>query len=352
MSEHKNTSPRGRGVSANPTGRFEPLHYEADPAAPPARVGTQVLVDASRSIVSTNDSPDIGFEASLNPYRGCEHGCAYCYARPTHEYLGLSAGLDFETRILVKPEAASLLRQELSSPRWRPRVIAMSGVTDPYQPLERSLGITRACLEVLAEFRNPVGIVTKNELVTRDLDLLAGLSRHGAARVYLSVNSLDADLARRLEPRTSSPRRRLAAVRALATAGVQVGVVVGPVIPGLNDHEIPAVLEAAAEAGAGYAGYTFLRLPHGVEDLFADWLEEHAPHRKRKVLGKVYEAQGKTGVHRDFGTRMRGRGSLARQIRQLFRVHRKRLGFREQGAPLNTRAFRDPSGTQGRLFEV
>lgn len=350
MSEQKTT--RGRGTSANPTGRFEPLRYEPDPGAPPPRVGTRVLVDASRSIVSTNSSPDIGFDASVNPYRGCEHGCAYCYARPTHEYLGLSAGLDFETRILVKPEAARLLRQELSRPSWKPRVIAMSGVTDPYQPLERSLRITRGCLEVLAEFRNPVGIVTKNELVTRDADLLARLAEHDAARVYLSVNSLDTALARKLEPRTSSPRRRLAAIRTLADLGIQAGVLVGPVIPGLNDHEIPAVLEAAAESGARFAGYTFMRLPHGVAELFSDWLEQHAPERRTKVLNKVFEAQGERGVHRDFGTRMRGGSALARQLHQLFEVTRRRLGFQERTAPLNTRAFRDPAGTQGQLFEV
>jgi DNA repair photolyase len=315
MGEQESTSPRGRGTGANPTGRFEELRYEPDPGAPPARVGTRVLVDASRTIVATNTSPDVGFDASINPYRGCEHGCSYCYARPTHEYLGLSAGL-----------------------------------TDPYQPLERSLRISRGCLEVLAEFRNPVGIVTKNELVTRDLDLLSQLAEHEAARVYLSVNSLDAGLARELEPRTSSPRRRLAAMRTLAEAGIQVGVLVGPVIPGLNDHEVPSVLEAAAEAGARYAGYTYLRLPHGVDELFTAWLEEHVPDRRAKVLNKVREAQGRTGVHREFGTRMRGQGALAAQVRQMFELHRRRLGFRERGAPLNAGAFRDPAGTQGRLF--
>src|SRR6516164_4617246 len=259
--------PRGRGAADNPANRFEAIHYEIDPdvdeSERPAPT-TQFLKDTSRSIIATNDSPDVGFSASINPYRGCEHGCAYCYARPTHEYLGFSAGLDFETKIMVKEDAARLLRRELSSPRWRPRAIAMSGVTDPYQPAERRFRLTRRCLEVLAEFRNPVGIVTKNRLVERDRDVLGDLARDRAAAVWLSVTTLDGSLAGKMEPRASQPAGRLAAITALADAGVPVGVLTAPVIPGLNDHELPAILTAARQAGARFAGYTMVRLPLGV----------------------------------------------------------------------------------------
>jgi DNA repair photolyase len=260
-------SVRGRGAADNPANRFVPIHYEPDPDAPDegrAAPRTQLYRDATRSIIATNDSPDVGFGASINPYCGCEHGCAYCYARPTHEHLGLSAGLDFETKILVKEDAPALLRRELASPRWRPQVIGLSGVTDPYQPAERRLRLTRGCLEGLAEFRNPVVVVTKNHLVTRDADLLAELAAHRAAAVFLSVTTLDGDLARVMEPRASQPAGRLAAVAELARAGVPVGVLVAPVIPGLTDHELPAILAAAARAGARHAGYVLLRLPHGV----------------------------------------------------------------------------------------
>ncbi len=243
----------GRGAHDNPANRFELLHYEPDPDAPPDEMPapvTRFYKDKTRSIIASNDSPDIGFDKSINPYRGCEHGCIYCYARPYHEYLGFSAGLDFETKILVKEDAPQLLRKELSSPKWEPQMVAISGVTDAYQPVERRLQITRRCLEVLAEFRNPVGIITKNHLVTRDADLLAELARHDAAIVYVGVTSLDPDLARMMEPRASAPSGRLAAVRELTAAGVPTGILIAPVIPGLNDHEIPAILAAAKEAGA------------------------------------------------------------------------------------------------------
>ena len=248
--------PRGRGAGGNPPNRFEKIHLERDadwdPAEDPSPK-TQFLRDLSQSIISYNDSPDIPFHASLNPYRGCEHGCSYCYARNTHEYLGFSAGLDFETKIMVKENAPELLRRELSSPKWKPQTLAMSGVTDCYQPVERRLQLTRRCLAVLAEFRNPVSIITKNYLVTRDIDLLRELAAHHAVAVHLSINSLDSELARKLEPRAASPKMRLAAVEALAKAGVPVGVLVAPVIPALNDHEMPSVLAAAKAAGAGWA---------------------------------------------------------------------------------------------------
>lgn len=325
---------RGRGAASNPANRFLEIALEADEEAA-AETGadetpapaTRVYRDLSRSVISTNDSPDVGFEASINPYRGCEHGCAYCYARPTHEYLGWSAGLDFETRIMAKTEAPVLLRKALASPRWTPKVIAMSGVTDPYQPVEKRLGITRGCLEVLAEFRNPVAIITKNHLVTRDADLLAGMSAWNGAAVCLSVTTLDAHLAAALEPRASSPRRRLAAIEALAAAGVPVGVNVAPVVPGLTDHEVPAILRAAARAGARFAGWGMLRLPHGVKDIFADWLDRHAPRKKEKVLALVRSVRGGALNDSRWGERMRGEGAYADQIARLFEIAARKAGM-------------------------
>ncbi len=250
---------------------------------------TQFFRDDSQSIISRNASPDIGFSASLNPYRGCEHGCAYCYARPYHEYLGFNAGLDFESKIMVKPRAAELLEEELAKRSWRPEVLACSGVTDCYQPVERELRMTRQCLEVLAEFRNPVAMITKNHLITRDVDVLGKLASHGAAAAVISVTTLDAELARVMEPRASTPNFRLEALRQLSEAGIPTGVSLAPVIPGLNEHEMPAILEAAAACGASFAFYTVVRLPHGVKDLFSAWLEEQVPGQKDKVLGRIRE---------------------------------------------------------------
>src|SRR5260221_1098620 len=269
MFQPKAVAPGGRGSATNPHNRFEKLSVELEPEAlvdedgEPILPRTQFLRDDSQSIITFNDSPDIPFHAGLNPYRGCEHGCAYCFARPYHEYLGFSAGLDFETKIVVKENAPELLRRELSSAKWKPQVLSMSGVTDCYQPIERRLQLTRKCLEVLVEFRNPVAIVTKNLLVTRDIDLFADLARDSAAAVFLSITTLDADLARIMEPRTAQPEARLRAIRELTKAGVPVGVMVAPVIPGLTDHELPAILKAAAEAGACCAGMVPIRLPYG-----------------------------------------------------------------------------------------
>jgi DNA repair photolyase len=347
-------SVRGRGAADNPANRFDRLHYEPDPDLDPAErpaPRTQFFRDATRSIITSNDSPDVGFGFSLNPYRGCEHGCSYCYARPTHEYLGFSAGLDFETRIVVKGDAPALLRKELSSAKWQPQVLGLSGVTDPYQPVERRLGLTRRCLEVLAEFRNPVAVVTKNRLVTRDADLLGELAGHGAAAAFLSITTLDGDLARVLEPRASQPSGRLAALSELRGAGVPVGVLVAPVIPGINDHEIPAILAAAAKAGARFAGYVVLRLPYGVADLFADWLERNFPDRKEKVLGRIRDLRGGRLKDSRFGRRMRGEGALAEQIKALFALGCRRAGIRGRGPALSTAAFRQPGGTQRLLFE-
>ena len=353
--------PRGRGAGINPMNRFETKHHEVDWGLveddaefleSAGRVPTEWIADHSRTIIAENDSPDIGFDASINPYRGCEHGCIYCYARPTHEYLGYSAGLDFETKILVKYDAPELVRSALRSPRWRPRVLAMSGVTDPYQPIERKLELTRRCLEVLAEYRQAVSIITKNRLVVRDVDLLSRLAAVGAAGVFLSITSLDDELIGKLEPRTSRPLGRLAAVRALSEAGVPVGVMVAPVIPGLNDAEIPAILNAAARAGARFAGYTFVRLPLGVAELFTDWLETHYPGRKAKVLDRIRSARGGRLNDSRFGARMRGEGAAAEAIARLFRSAARRAGLNQTPWPVSPAAFRRPDQgpTQGMLF--
>ncbi|MCI0484675.1 MAG: PA0069 family radical SAM protein [candidate division NC10 bacterium] len=345
---------RGRGAAENPPNRFEQIAYTPDPDTidpeGPAPE-TQFLKDPSRSLITYNESPDVGFEASINPYRGCEHGCIYCYARPTHEYLGFSAGLDFETKILVKEDAPELLRRELSSPRWKPQVLAISGVTDPYQPVERRLRLTRRCLEVLAEFRNPVVIITKNHLVTRDLDLLGEMALHEAAAVYLSVTTLDSRLARTMEPRTSHPTRRLAAIEALSRAGVSTGVLVAPVIPGLTDHEMPAIISAAAKAGAQSAGYVLLRLPHAVAPLFEAWLTEHLPERKDKVLNRIRAIRGGRLNDPRFGARMKGEGIFAEQIEDLFTLSCRKAGIVSRGPNLSTAAFRRAAPAQPSLFE-
>lgn len=348
-------APRGRGAGANPPSRFvvqkgtwvepDPEWRDEDDPAPVTRFTS----DASRSVISWNDSPDVPFRASLNPYRGCEHGCSYCYARPTHEYFGLSAGLDFETRIVVKEDAPRLLRAELQRRSWEPQPIAMSGVTDCYQPAERRLRITRACLEVLAEFRNPVMIITKSALVARDVDVLAELARFDCASVTLSITSLDPALSGALEPRAARPHRRLEAVRALADAGVPVGVNVAPVIPGLNDREIPAILAAAKEHGAQRAGRVLLRLPHGVKELFEQWLAQHRPRERAKVLDRVRSMRGGELYDSTFGARMTGAGPYAAQVEQLFDVHAARLGLDGERRPLSTAHFRRPVPEGGQL---
>lgn len=344
---------RGRGASWNPPNRFERLHVDRsewlDPDDPPPE--TVLLEDATRSILSPNDSPDVGFDVGLNPYRGCSHGCAYCYARPMHEYLGFSAGLDFETRILVKRTAPELLREALSSPRWTPQVIGLSGATDAYQPVERRLRITRRCLEVLAELRHPVAIVTKSYLVTRDVDLLRELAEHSAVAVVLSVTSLRNEIHRAMEPRASSPGRRLGAIRVLAREGIPVGVNVAPVVPGLTDHEMPEILEAAADAGASFASYIVLRLPHGVKEIFSDWLGRHFPDRRDKVLNRVRALRGGKLYDADFAVRGKGSGPWADQIGSLFRVHRDRFGL-DRPPKLSVDAFRRPAPPPGPQMDL
>jgi DNA repair photolyase len=359
MSEPTMPAPRGRGACSNPPNRFEVTHHELeletveddeDYLDALSRPRTEFLSDRSRSIVAENDSPDVGFEVSLNPYRGCEHGCIYCYARPTHEYLGFSAGLDFETRILIKHDAPALLRKALSSPRWKSRVLGLSGVTDAYQPVERRLGLTRRCLAVLLEFRQAVTIITKNRLVTRDLDLLGELARHQAAGVFVSITSLDDDLVGKLEPRTTRPAGRLKAISALAAAGIPVGVMVAPLIPGLTEHELPAILKAAAQAGAQWAGYTLVRLPLGVSVLFQDWLEQHFPDRKDKVLDRIRAARGGRLNDSRFGVRMSGEGDAAEMIGQVFRTNCRRDGLNQSPWPVSAAAFRRPQTDQCQLM--
>lgn len=334
---------RGRGAGENPRNRFEKLDVVADGEVQ-ALAGfsnqTVYLHDPTRSIIAHNDSPDVGFDVSVNPYRGCEHGCIYCFARPTHEYLDFSLGLDFETKILVKLDAPELLRRELGAKGWRPQTLGFSGVTDPYQPVERKLGITRRCLEVLAEFRNPVAMITKNYLITRDADLLGELARHRAAMAFISVTTLDADLARVMEPRASAPRARLLAMRVLAEAGVPVGVLVAPVIPGLTDHEMAGILKAAREHGASFAGYVALRLPYGLKGLFEEWLGRHFPDRKEKVLNRVRGMRGGKLNDPNFNSRMRGEGVFAEQIAMMFKVAALKVGMNAQRMELSTEAFR------------
>jgi DNA repair photolyase len=343
---------RGRGAASNPANRFDKTSYERsdwDEAEDPSR-HTTFLRDETRSIINYNDSPDVGFNASINPYRGCEHGCIYCFARPNHEYLGFSAGLDFETKILVKEDAPELLRRELTSPRWEPQVIAISGVTDAYQPIERRLQLTRRCLEVLVEFRNPVVIITKNELVARDIDLLLELAKVDGVLVFVSVTSLDSELARELEPRASQPARRLAAIEALSAAGVPVGTLIAPVIPGLTDHEMPAILTSVAKAGAIAASYVPLRLPYGVAPLFEEWLTLHRPLQKEKILNRIRDIRGGRLNDPNFRTRMQGSGAYAQQISELFELSCRRAGLNSKRPALSANAFRRPGPAQLGLF--
>jgi DNA repair photolyase len=348
----------GRGPLINPPNRFERLHVEPDadadlgPEFADERPDphTQFFHDATETILARNDSPDLPFTYGLNSYRGCEHGCAYCFARPYHEYLGWSSGLDFETKILVKLRAPELLHKELSARKWQPQAITMSGATDCYQPAERHFRLTRKCLEVFAEFRNPVGIITKNFLVTRDRDLLAELARHRCVSVHVTITTLDSDLAGKLEPRAARPEHRLRAIRLLAEAGVPVGVMVAPVIPGLTDSEMPAILAAAAEAGATSAGYVVLRLPFAVKEIFVNWLETHAPSKKDRVLARVRDLRGGQLNVSEWGARLKGEGIFAEQIHDLFAVAVRRAGLNKNVPDFSTENFRRPGGTQLALF--
>lgn len=342
----------GRGAQINPPNRFERLHLEPDPDCPPderPNPKTQFFYDATESVLAKNDSPDVGFTYGLNAYRGCEHGCAYCFARPYHEYLGWSSGLDFESKILVKLRAPELLRAELSAPRWQVEPIAMSGVTDCYQPAERQFRLSRRCLEVCAELRHPIFLITKNALVTRDLDVLQELARYNCVAVHLSVTTLDAELGGKMEPRASRPAARLNAIRELSAAGIPVGVMVAPTIPGLTDHEMPAILEAAAAAGAKRAGYVLLRLPHAVKDVFIRWLEDHEPGKKARILDRLRVLRGGKLYDSRWGKRGTGEGLFADQLGQMFDVACRRAGLNHEHFTLSTEHFRKP-GEQLSLF--
>lgn len=354
------TEIKGRGARSNATSRFiadkqeafDDGWTEADDA--PARIDTTLLPEHARKIISSNDSPDIGFDRSINPYKGCEHGCIYCYARPNHAYLGLSPGQDFETRIFFKPEAARLLEAEFSHPRYRPKRIHIGGDTDPYQPAEKALEITRSVLQVMNRFNHPVSIITKSNLITRDLDILSGLAARGLASVCISITTLDRKLARDMEPRAATPERRLDAIRKLASAGVPVMVGFAPVIPGLNDHELEAVLETAAEAGATRAMYVTLRLPHEIKDLFREWLADARPDRAQRVMSLVRQARGGRDYDAEWGSRMKGKGPLADLIAQRFAAacRRHRLNLDRPEAELSL--FRVPPrpGDQLSLFDA
>lgn len=334
---------QGRGASFNPGNRFEQLRIDDlsdEREGPgPQSVETLYYADATRSILAKNDSPDVPFTFSVNPYRGCEHGCVYCYARPSHEYLGFSAGLDFESRILVKRNAPQLLEEALRDPAFVPQVIALSGNTDCYQPVERKLKITRGCLEVFLRFRNPTGVITKSAMVARDADVLKEMAKWKLVCVTLSITTLDASLASRMEPRAGTPEKRLEAVRILADAGIPVGVNVAPVIPGLTDSEIPEILRRAADHGALFAGWIMMRLPYAVKDLFQEWLRREVPLRADKVLGRVRDVRGGNLTDPRFNSRMTGEGELARTIEALFENTCRKLGLNEKDIQLSTEHF-------------
>jgi DNA repair photolyase len=347
----------GRGALSNASSRYDDEKrirtndgWDIEDELPPLR--TTLTKDATRTIIARNSSPDVPFDRSINPYRGCEHGCIYCFARPTHAYLGLSPGLDFETRILFKPEAAALLTAELASPKYRCDVVAMGTNTDPYQPVERDLKITRQILRVLSDFNNPVGIVTKNHLITRDIDILGDMAKRNLAEVFLSVTTLDRDLARTMEPRASAPHRRLDAIRELAAAGIPVGVMTAPMIPGLNDHEMEAILDAAAAAGATRAGYTALRLPLEIKELFEEWLRANRPDRADRVLSLIRQIRGGELYKAEFGTRMRGEGPIAQLLSKRFAAAVKRLDLNRVRYRLDTMRFAVPAAARTALVDA
>ena len=346
---------KGRGSLSNPAGRFDRTGIEAVddgwvPEEAPESVATSVAPDRARGVISTNDSPDIGFDQSINPYRGCEHGCIYCYARPSHAYLGLSPGLDFETKLFYKQDAAKVLEAELSHPRYVCKPIMLGANTDPYQPVERRLQVTRSILAVLAKCRHPVSIVTKGVLVARDIDLLAELARQNLTSVVMSLTTLDVEVKRTLEPRAASPQARLKIMRQLAEAGVPTGVLVAPVIPAITDHETESILEAAKDAGARMAGYVLLRLPYEVKDLFREWLAQHYPQRASHVMSLVRDARGGRDNDPNFGTRMRGTGPYAEILRNRFKLAARRLGLdSSRNVALETTHFRQPGPAGSQL---
>jgi DNA repair photolyase len=350
--------PHGRGAKSNATGRYEAFtHHAFDDGwaageeEDPPKLQTTLQVEKARRIITHNDSPDIGFNSSINPYRGCEHGCIYCFARPSHAHMGLSPGIDFETRLFFKPEAARLLERELSNPRYRCERIQLGANTDPYQPIERKLMITREILKVLSRFRHPVTITTKNALVARDADILGPMGQANLAMVSISITTLDRKLARAMEPRASTPERRLAALKALSDAGVPVMVGFAPVIPGLNDHEMEAVLERAAEAGARHAHYVAIRLPWEIKDLFREWLEAERPDRAKRVMSLIRQMRGGRDYDATWGKRARGEGPVAAVISRRFFLAKARFGLDRPHDALDVTQFRHTAaGSQMELF--
>ncbi len=344
---------KGRGASFNPTNRFERIDYtideeEIDNLKKPKTV---FYNDVTKTILTYNDSPDTGFDVGVNPYRGCEHGCIYCYARPTHEFYGLSAGLDFETQIFVKKNAPSLLKKELSSKRWKPRPVAISGNTDCYQPAEKHFKLTRSCLEVFLEFKNPVGIITKNHLITRDIDILRELAEFNSTIAVISITTLDARLTGVMEPRTSRPHLRLKTIERLSEAEIPTMVLIAPIIPGLTDHEIPQIVQSAANAGAERAGYVMLRLPHTVSELFIEWIENHFPNRKNKVLNRIKSVRKGNLSSSQFGSRMVGEGIFAEQVKNLFEISCRKTGINYGKIRLSVDHFNNPYSKQQKLFK-
>lgn len=341
---------KARGAALNENHRFSSVRLELDlgifdnlDEEERPLIQTQFFQDSSRSILAQNDSPDLGFSYSINFYRGCEHGCIYCYARPTHEYFNLSAGLDFESKIFVKQKAPELLREKFMSPRWEPQVVMMSGVTDCYQPAERQFKLARQCLEVFNEFKNPVGIITKNALITRDIDILKEMAQSQIVSVTMSVTSLNPEVARVMEPRASVPEARLKAISKLAENGIPVSVNVAPVVPGLTDHEIPKILKAVADAGAHSAGYVLLRLPYSVKDLFVDWLDRNFPEKKERILHTIRDMRGQKLYDSNFGSRMTGTGQHAANIEKLFDVFSKKYNLNGHSGQLTAKHFKRPS---------
>lgn len=343
----------GRGAAHNPENRFHSTHLEYEPDEVTGRLNrpkTVLIPDHTTQIISRNNSPDIPFNVSVNPYRGCEHGCVYCYARPSHEFLGMSAGLDFESKIVVKYNASKLLKQELAKPSWKPQTLVMSGITDPYQPIEKKLEITRECINVLSDCLHPLVIITKNYLVTRDIDLLAKLAEKNAVKVALSVTSLDESITASMEPRTSRPRKRIQAVRELSEAGIPVHVNIAPVIPGLTDDEIVPIMRKVAEAGAKSVSIVNLRLPGVVREMFIKWLEDHHPNRKNKVLNRLRSLKNGKLNRWEFGERFRVDGPYGEQMKQIVHIHAKKLGLNIESNFLSTEHFRRPVIDQLNLF--
>ncbi|HYD73133.1 MAG TPA: PA0069 family radical SAM protein [Candidatus Binatia bacterium] len=346
----------GRGARTNASGRYERFAYEAfDDGWTPEEVQpieTIVTPELAKSIISTNQSPDVSFDQSINPYRGCEHGCIYCYARPNHAYVGLSPGIDFETKLFVKANAAELLEAEFSKPSYRPKTIMLGGVTDIYQPIERGYGVTRAILEVMERWRHPVSLITKSQLVMRDIDILARLAERGLAKAAISVTTLERSIARVMEPRAAAPHRRIEAVRALAQAGVPTTVMVAPIVPAINDCEIEAILEEASQAGATSAGYVVLRLPLEIKDLFREWLYVHFPDRATRVMSIVRQMRNGRDYDPEWGKRQKGEGPYAKLIADRFANALRRFGLDKPRMPLDTTQFRRPldAGGQPDLF--